>query len=113
MSFGLDIITHDADGNELVVEVVDGHTYNLAPMWRKALPDVLGDGSTSKLDGWNCGNLLSHLRAGVVDAVEHDDEYRALDPENGWGDFNGFVEIFSRFWRLCAKHPSGTVRWNG
>jgi hypothetical protein len=110
MSFGLDIVTHDVDGNEHWIEVVDGHTYNLSPMWRKALPFLE---STSDLDGRTCAGLLNDLDAGLLDATKNSDAYRALNPDNGWGDYEGFYEIFTKFVRLCNQYPSGVVRWNG
>lgn len=110
MSFGLDIVTRDIDGNEHWIEVVDGHTYNLAPMWRKALPFI---NSTRDLDGRKCGDILPELDSGLLDAVRNSAEYRELNPSNGWGDYEGFWEIFTKFVSLCHKYPSGVIRWNG
>lgn len=109
MSFGLDIETIDGEW----IEVVDGHTYNLAPMWRKALPNVLGGGSTNALEGWSCAALQPHLDKGLLDAVKNRHEYQELDPANGWGDYEGFIQIYSRFAHLNSRHPGGVVHWNG
>jgi hypothetical protein len=110
MSFGLDIETKDVDGNAVWIDVVDGHTYNLAPMWRKALPMIE---STRDLDGRKCADLLTALDAGLLDATKNASAYEALDPTNGWGDYEGFYRIFTKFVRLCNQYPSGVVRWNG
>ena len=110
MSFGLDIVTNDIDGNEHWIEVVDGHTYNLAPMWQKALPFIA---RTSELDGRTCRDILADLDAGLLDATKNAAEYRKLNPDNGWGDYEGFYEIFTKFVQLCNQYPSGVVRWNG
>lgn len=109
MSFGLDIETDEAEW----VEVVDGHTYNLSPMWRKALPAILADKSTSELDGWSCAALLPHLDKGLLDAVRNRKEYERLNPDNGWGDYDGFLSIYMRFVQRCHENPTGIVRWNG
>lgn len=110
MSWGVDIaITHD-DGYVTVIEVVDGHTYNLTPMWRKA--KIVHQG-TRELDGQNAGTLAPRLLKGLVDAWVDAAAYRELDPPNGWGDYDGFVEILTRFTRLCYQHPKGVLRWNG
>ena len=110
MSFGLDIVTKDIDGNEHWIEVVDGHTYNLAPMWCKALPFL---DSSSDLDRRRCEDILDALDAGLLDATKNASAYRELNPANGWGDYEGFYRIFVRFVQLCNQHPSGIVRWNG
>lgn len=109
MSFGLDIEKLDGEW----IEVVDGHTYNLAPMWRKALPHVIQGGSTSALSGWTCSTLQPHLDKGLLDVVKNRDQYEELNPESGWGDYEGFFEIYSRFVHLCSKHPTGITHWNG
>lgn len=113
MSFGLDIVTLDQDGNEHWIEVVDGHTYNLSPMWSKALPGLIGDGSTSALEGLRCLDILAALETGLLDTYRNADEYIKLNPANDWGDFDGFCEVYSKFVRLAHKYPSGIVRWNG
>jgi hypothetical protein len=110
MSFGLDIETKDVDGNAVWIDVVDGHTYNLAPMWRKALPMIE---STRDLDGRKCADLLTALDAGLLDATKNASAYEALDPTNGWGDYEGFYRIFTKFVRLCNQYPASVVRWNG
>jgi hypothetical protein len=111
MSFGLDIVTIDRDGNEHWVEVVCGHTYNLTPMWAEALPTLME--SSRDLDGRKCADLLEALDAGLLDAVKNASKYRKLNPSNGWGDYEGFLEIFIKFVGLCNQYPSGIVRWNG
>lgn len=110
MSFDLDIETYDVDGNKIVHEVVCGHSYNLAPMWRLALPFL---NSTSDLHGFTCKELQPNLTAGLVSIHENYAAYEALNPANGWGDVEGFVEIYTRFTRMAFKYPSGKVVWNG
>lgn len=109
MSWGVDIVIDHADGYQTVVEVFYGHTYNLTPMWRKA-----GTCSVTRdFDGRNAGQLAPILSAGLIDALRHRTEYEALNPSNGWGDYDGFVQMLTRFARLCWEHPTGTVRWSG
>jgi hypothetical protein len=109
MSFDLDIETQDVDGNTVVHEVVCGHTYNLVPMWRMALRFE----SSSDLNGRICRELVPSLDQGLLHILNNEQDYLALNPENGWGDFEGFFEIFVRFARMCHRYPSGIVRWNG
>ena len=111
MSWGVDIEIDHGDGYTTIVEVVDGHTYNLTPMWRKAgLADETG---TRALDGKSCVDIGPRAAEALVDAWRNEAEYRELDPPNGWGDYDGFVEILTRLTRLCLQHPRGVLRWNG
>lgn len=109
MSWGVDIEVDHADGYTTSVEVVDGHTYNLTPMWRRA-----GIFETSRdLQGRSAGQLAPILTAGLVDALRYSTAYQDLNPDNGWGDYEGFIEILTKFTRLAWEHPTGTLRWNG
>lgn len=110
MSWGVDIIIDHQDGYTTTVEVVDGHTYNLSPMWRRA--GVFAKRS-NELDGRNAGQLAPLLSAALLDAIRFAADYKALNPENGWGDYEGFIETLTRFAELAWANPTGTVRWNG
>jgi hypothetical protein len=109
MSWGVDIEIDHADGYKTLIEVVDGHTYNLTPMWRKAgIFEVSRD-----IDGRNAGQLAPILTAGLIDALRNRKAYEELNPSNGWGDYEGFIEILTLFTRLAWEHPTGTLKWNG
>ena len=109
MSWSADIIIKHGDGYTTIIPVVDGHTYNLTPMWRKAGACQL----TRDFDDRSCEDLAPVLAAALDHALAHPDEYRELNPANGWGDYEGFVEVLSRFAELTSLHPRGVVRWNG
>lgn len=110
MSWGVDIEVRHPDGYVSTFEVVDGHTYNLTPMWR--LAGIVSDG-TRELDGRRCVDMEPVLSAGLADAWRRPSAYRELDPPNGWGDYDGFLEILTRLTRMCHEHPTGVLRWNG
>jgi hypothetical protein len=104
MSWGLDLET-----GEETVEVFDGHTYNLTPMWRLA-----GVFNTSRdLDGERARAIHSRAVEGLTRAVSFPDQFRSLNPANGWGDYEGFVEMLTLLAIRTAEHPNAVVRWNG
>lgn len=108
MSWGLDI---ELDrGGPAYVELFDGHTYNLSPMWRLA---GVFNGASSELEGLRATELADRAARGLLRAVTRPAEFRALNPSNGWGDFDGFVEILTHTAIVCAEHREGTIRWNG
>jgi hypothetical protein len=109
MSFGLDIYVDHPDGYTSGFEVVSGHTYNLAPMWKRALHID----TTRDLDGKACAEVKPLILPAIADILEHEDDYRKMEPDNGWGDFDGFWEIFTRFARMVYQHPTGRIEWNG
>ena len=110
MSWGVDIVVDHGDGYKTRIEVVDGHTYNLTPMWRKA--SVVAE-STSELHGRSCREMQPVLINALKAAWSDPSSFRELDPPNGWGDFDGFLTILTRLARLCHEHPRGVLDWNG
>ena len=109
MSWGANIIVQHPDGYSTDIEVVNGHTYNLTPMWREAGACQV----TRDFDGQNAGRLAPILTLALVEAIRHKAKFVALEPDNGWGDYDGFVQILTKFAQLCWEHPTGRVRWNG
>lgn len=110
MSWSLSIRVNHPDGYESYFDVVDGHTYNLTPMWCKT---GLIESTTRELHDMTCAALLPALKDALWDVVSKADEYRELDPPNGWGDYDGFFRIFVRFCETVSKHPTGTLVWSG
>lgn len=109
MSWSADIVIQHDPTYATVIEVVDGHTYNLSPMWR--LAGVFD--KSSDLDGVRTIDLAPKLVRALVLAWENADDFRAINPPNGWGDYDGFLETLTKFTRLTLEHPRGVVRWSG
>lgn len=105
MSWGIDLET-DVD----VIEVFHGHTYNLSPMWR--LAHVFEERS-AELDGMVAHEIGNRAARGLLRAVTRPELFKALSPENGWGTYEGFVEMLTRLAILCAEHPTAIARWEG
>jgi hypothetical protein len=104
MSWGIDLVT-DTE----TVEVFDGHTYNLTPMWRMA-----GVFETSRdLDGLRGREIHGRAVDGLRRAVSFPEQFRSLNPANGWGDYEGFVEMLTRLAIRCAEYPTAVAKWNG
>ena len=109
MSFSLDVVVDHPDGYSSTFEVVESHTYNLAPMWCRALRIK----RTSDLKGRACADLDPQITLALDDITRNADSYRDLEPVNGWGDFDGFWEIFTKFALVVRRHPTGRVEWRG
>ena len=105
MSWGIEIETVDD-----LVEIVDGHTYNLSPMWRLA---GVFEHHSSEVDGLRADVLADRAARGLIRAVSRPAEFKALNPANGWGDYEGFIEILTRTAIVCAENRAGVIRWNG
>lgn len=84
-----------------------GMTYNLAPMFREAgFYDAL-------YEGGKVSNLRPLVEAGLADMRCRPEVYRAMNPPNGWGDYEGALEFTQWLAVMCTAHQDGTFtgRW--
>jgi hypothetical protein len=83
------------------------YTSNVSQMWAKALGDDLGD-LINRLGERN-GALTPILRAGV-EAMEADPgAYQTMEPENGWGTYEGALAYLRWMLAMCDAVPEGWV----
>ncbi len=61
------------------------------------------------LQGALMADLVPLLTAAVEWGVEHIDELRELNPENGWGNAEGAVTFLWDIQRLCEANPDATL----
>lgn len=54
-------------------------------------------------------DLIEPLRSGLVRLASDPDKYKALNPENGWGTYEGLVGFVERYLDACRRHPNATV----
>lgn len=114
MSFSLWVTVSHGDGYTTEFTIVDGQTYNLTPMWRLAglLPE--SDKGTSQLGGRPCTDMQEPALKALVHYWQHRDEYEVLEPDNGWGDAEGFYEHgLLPLARRVHEHPTGVIGWAG
>lgn len=79
-------------------------TSNVGPMWRKAGADL------ADFHGENAGAMARVLDAAIGKMTAYPDEYRALNPSNGWGTYEGCVEFLRELRDEFTRHPNATVR---
>ena len=110
MQMSLDIyldIAVDTGGEHLHdIRLWSGNaTHNLGPMWREAgIRDALYNRA-----GSFAGSILPELRRGLQDMEARPDVYRAMDPPNKWGDYDGAVRFLRELIEACKKHPRATI----
>lgn len=102
----------DTGGPEMA-EVVElgNYTSNVAPMWRKALSAAGEDIRLSDTGGRISAEVLPLLQSAVAHMREHPDEYRPLDPENGWGDYEGALTYLAKVADECERNPRTSLQW--
>lgn len=68
-------------------------------LWR---PDEVGIDAASQ--------LIEPLKAGLMSLVSDPVRFEALNPENGWGTYDGLVQFVTAYLKACIKNPGATVR---
>jgi hypothetical protein len=88
------------------IEIYEGNiTYNLAPMYYKAIDKDLG---LKKLNGMSTQDAIPILNNAIKDMIKNADEYKKLNPENGWGTYDGLLEQFRAMRNICEENSDGT-----
>jgi len=106
MSYDIDL-TIDAGGPEPInLGFYWNYTSNCVPMWRRAMPVTDG---LAGMDGMQAGEAAAILAAGISAMKAYPDEYRALNPENGWGDFEGQLAELERLLAECRRAPRARI----
>jgi hypothetical protein len=68
-------------------------------LWR---PDEIG---ITKAD-----QLIEPLRAGLALLRSNPEIFKKYNPENGWGDYEGFVRFVEAYLEACKQYPEAEVR---
>jgi hypothetical protein len=82
-------------------------TYNLAKMYYKCIDKEKG---FRKLDGMNCKEALPIVENAIRDMLVNADEYRKLNPENGWGSYEGLLATLQEMRNCCEANFDGIIR---
>lgn len=86
------------------VDDIGNYTSNVSGMWTKALGYPLAD-----LHDRNAGDAIADLDKAITTMQANCEEYRAMEPANGWGDYRGALEYLRKLREGCAKHPKTTI----
>ena len=101
-------LVHDFGAGEIEVGNLDwNYTRNVSPMWRLAMPHTDG---LNGLHGKLAGDAAIVLEDGIAAMESDPDAYRALNPPNGWGDFDSQLERLKVLLGEFRKAPDATVR---
>lgn len=75
------------------------YTSNVAPMWREAGADL------AQMDGMPAWRAIDCLTAAVEMMRAYPDDYRKMEPDNGWGSYDGCLQLLSEIKDACEKYP--------
>jgi hypothetical protein len=94
---------------EIVTEnkdVFEGNiTGNLCPMWTKAgIYEALYESK-----GKRAKEIIQVIESGIKDMETKPEEYKVLNPKNGWGDYDGALRWIKNLLEACIEHPEAII----
>jgi hypothetical protein len=109
--FGLRVDTGNRDGDVIIdAEHLEqpsvrcsNYTSNAWRMYAEAgirLPE---------LDGLWCGDLVWRLADAVKQMETDPGRFQPLEPENGWGDYEGALNYLRSILDVCEAHPQARL----
>lgn len=93
----------ETGGPEPVCLTDRNQTSNVACMWRHAGADL------AEFHGRTASDVLPVLRAAIAAMEDDPATYKAMDPPNGWGDYDSCLEFLRGLVIDFASHPKATV----
>ena len=83
----------------------DNYTGNVCPMWNKAgVCDTLYTSSGKK-----ASEITEVIRKGITAMKADPDEYKKLNPDNGWGNYEGALKFLEDLLRNLEEWPDSTI----
>jgi len=78
------------------------YTYNVSPMWYEIYPkqDHMVD-----VDGLTGKESLSLLECALQMLESSPSKFIAMNPENGWGSYEGFKKYITELILIAKEHP--------
>jgi hypothetical protein len=96
-------LTIDTGGDEPAFLTDWNYTSNCGPMWRTAGPDL------AEFDGKTAVECLPILDAAIAELRANPAKYIAMNPENGWGSYEGLLPDLDDLAEQFRRHPKATV----
>jgi hypothetical protein len=63
-----------------------------------------------EIDVTKAAQLIEPLQTGLAKLLKDPEKYKALNPENGWGTYDGLVRFVAEYLEACEKNPYADVK---
>jgi hypothetical protein len=81
------------------------YTHNVAKMWE--LAGVYE--SLYNSNGRRANEILLNLKVGIKKMEKSPEEFKKLNPENGWGDYDSALGFLKEIALACEENPDGKI----
>lgn len=83
------------------------YTYNVSQMWYEVFPD---DEGMVQIDGMTGKEAYPKIAKAIHEMLSKEKFMRKLEPENGWGSYEGFLDFLRKISDACIECPFGVWR---
>jgi len=98
----------DVGGKEPVDIGFDAnYTYNVSPMFYDAFNLEEGIRGLDKMLG---DEAMPYLENAIIKMKENPKKYKAMNPSNGWGDYDTALELLEKLLGWCIEAPKAQMR---
>jgi len=96
MGYDISLTHEDTPGN-----FIGNITYNVDQMYNKAFGEYWRDVINNKV-----ANDVLELMNKAIDNMERSpNDYKKLEPDNGWGDYDTALTFLKEFYDECKTYP--------
>lgn len=81
-------------------------THNISPMWRKA--EIFDELYES--DGKQPKEIVEQLEQGLFMMQINSEDYKLLNPKNGWGNYEYAIKFLSQVIEACKLYPEAKIK---
>ena len=54
--------------------------------------------------------LIPYLARGYAELIGYPEKYKAYNPTNGWGSYDGLVEFVFSYLQSCRENPNAVIK---
>ena len=101
MSYDTSLRISTGNGDSLDLDL-GNYTYNCSEMLAKATKGKFG---LSTLSGMNALEVANILDEAIKEMRNNKEKSAAMNPKNGWGDYDGWLTYLENIAKACRIHP--------
>lgn len=107
MGWNICLKIHTGNKDDSVIADCEANmTYNVSSMYCDCFEGITENG----LRGFHTMNAIeaqSKLRHGIDRMKSQPEIYKAMNPKNGWGNYEVALELLEKMLLWCLNHPKG------
>jgi hypothetical protein len=99
-----DITLEERKWVDVKVANIGNYTYNVSKMYVEAMGESL-----SYFDGLKAIDAVELLAKGFCEMRDNPDKYKTMNPENGWGNYEGALKYLEDLLNACVENPNTII----